>query len=131
MKIVIDTTMERHMLKANSDDAMAVTEFIMEKYAEETIFLTLWDDKNNKTVTLRKSEIMALFVYPDDRHDYDKTTIDMIQDAVIRKDKESCEGEPDFDVEMHFKDGSVVKAYTDEDGRMIFKPQGKGAKKDV
>lgn len=41
------------------------------------------------------------------------------------------EEEPDIDVEMHFKDGSVVKAYTDEEGRMVFKPQGKGAKEDV
>lgn len=131
MKIVIDTTMERHMLKSGGNDAMAVTQFIMEKYAEETIFLTLWDEKENKTVTLRKSEIMAIFVYPDELHDYDKTTIDMIQDAVIQKEKESYKEETDFDVEMHFKDGSVVKAYTDEDGRMIFKPQGKGAKKDV
>lgn len=130
MKIVIDTTMERHMFKANSNDAMAVTEFIMEKYAEETIFLTLWDEKENKTVTLRKSEIMAIFVYPDELHDYDKPTIEMIQDAVIKKDQTSYESEPDFDVSLHFKDGSVVKAYTDEDGRMIFKPQEKGAKKD-
>ena len=130
MKIVIDTTMERHMLKANSNDAMAVTKFIMEKYAEETIFLTLWDEKENKTVTLRKNEIMAMLVYPDELHDYDKTTMDMIQDAVIQKEKESCEEEPDIDVEMHFKDGSVVKAYTDEDGRMVFKPQ-EGGEKDV
>lgn len=124
MKIVIDTTMGRHMLEVTSDDAMAVTESIMEKYAEEAPFLTLWEDKN-KTTTLRKSEIMAIFVYQDELHDYDKTTIDMIQDAVIQKEKESEEEEPDFDVEMHFKDGSVVKAYTDKDGRMVFKPQGK------
>ena len=130
MKIVIDTTMERHMLKANSDDALALTELIMEKYAEKIPFLTLWDEKENKTVTLRKSEIMAIFVYPDELHDYDKTTIDMIQDAVIQKEKESYKEETDFDVEMHFKDGSVVKAYTDEDGRMIFKPEKKGAKED-
>lgn len=123
MKIVIDTTMERHMLKANSNDAMAVTELIMEKYAEKTPFLTLWEENENKTTTLRKSEIMAMFVYPDDQHDYDKTTVEMIQDAVIERDQESYEEEPDFDVELHFKDGSVVKAYTDEDGRMIFKPQ--------
>lgn len=130
MKIVIDTTMERHMLKVDSDDAMAITQSIMEKYAEETVFLTLWDDKNNKTTTLRKSEIMAIFVYPDELHDYDKTTIDMIQDAVIQKEKESEEEEPDIDVEMHFKDGSVVKAYTDEEGRMVFKPQGRGRRGD-
>lgn len=46
--------------------------------------------------------------------------------AVMHDDEE-----PDIDVEMHFKDGSVVKAYTDEEGRMVFKPQGKGAKEDV
>lgn len=131
MKIVIDTTMERHMLEVSSNDALTVTQSIMEKYAEETPFLTLWEMSKNKTTTLRKSEIMAIFVYPDELHDYDKTTMDMIQDAVIQKDQESCEEEPDIDVEMHFKDGSVVKAYTDEEGRMIFKPQGKGAKKDV
>lgn len=127
MKIVIDTTMGRHMLEVTSDDAMAVTESIMEKYGEEAPFLTLWEDKN-KTTTLRKSEIMAIFVYPDELHDYDKTTIDMIQDAVIQKEKESEEEEPDIDVEMHFKDGSVVKAYTDEEGRMVFKLQGRGEK---
>ena len=121
MKIVIDTTMGRHMLEVTSDDAMAVTESIMEKYGEEAPFLTLWEDKN-KTTTLRKSEIMAIFVYPDELHDYDKTTIDMIQDVVIQKEEES-EEEPDIDVSLHFKDGSVVKAYTDEDGRMVFKPQ--------
>lgn len=33
-----------------------------------------------------------------------------------------------IDVEMHFKDGSVVKAYTDGEGRMVFKPQGRGEK---
>lgn len=131
MKIVIDTTMGRHMLEVTSDDAMAVAESIMVKYGEEAPFLTLWEESKNKTTTLRKSEIMAIFVYPDELHDYDKTTIDMIQDAVIQKEKESCEEEPDIDVEMHFKDGSVVKAYTDEEGRMIFKPQGKGAKEDV
>ena len=129
MKIVIDTTMGRHMLEVTSDDAMAVTESIMEKYGEEAPFLTLWEDKN-KTTTLRKSEIMAIFVYPDELHDYDKTTIDMIQDAVIQKEKESEEEEPDFDVEMHFKDGSVVKAYTNEEGRMVFKPQGRGRRGD-
>ena len=130
MKIVIDTTMERHMLEVSSNDALTVTQSIMEKYAEETPFLTLWEMSKNKTTTLRKSEIMAIFVYPDELHDYDKPTIDMIQDAVMQKDQESCEEEPDIDVEMHFKDGSVVKAYTDEEGRMIFKPQGKGAKKE-
>ena len=127
MKIVIDTTMERHMLEVSSNDALTVTESIMEKYGEEAPFLTLWEDKN-KTTTLRKSEIMAIFVYPDELHDYDKTTIDMIQDAVIQKEKESEEEEPDIDVEMHFKDGSVVKAYTDEEGRMVFKLQGRGEK---
>lgn len=131
MKIVIDTKMERHMLEVSSDDALAVTQNIMEKYAEETQFLTLWEESKNKTTTLRKSEIMAIFVYPDELHDYDKTTIDMIQDAVIQKEKESCEEEPDIDAEMHFKDGSVVKAYTDEEGRMVFKPQGRGAEEDV
>ena len=131
MKIVIDTKMERHMLEVISDDALAVTQNIMEKYAEETQFLTLWEESKNKTTTLRKSEIMAIFVYPDELHDYDKTTIDMIQDAVIQKEKESCEEEPDIDAEMHFKDGSVVKAYTDEEGRMVFKPQGRGAEEDV
>lgn len=130
MKIVIDTTMERHMIDVTSDDAMMVTQSIMDRYAKETPFLTLWEPKKNKTTTLRKSEIMAIFVYPDELHDYDKTTIDMIQDAVIQKEKESYKEETDFDVEMHFKDGSVVKAYTDEDGRMIFKPQKKGAKED-
>lgn len=130
MKIVIDTTMGRHMLEATSDDALALTQSIMEKYAEKTQFLTLWEEGKNKTTTLRKSEIMAMLVYPDELHDYDKTTIDMIQDAVIQKEKESEEEEPDFDVEMHFKDGSVVKAYTDEDGRMVFKPQ-EGGEKDV
>lgn len=128
MKVVIDTTMERHMLKTGSNDAMAVTQFIMEKYAEETIFLTLWDEKENKTVTLRKSEIMAIFVYPDELHDYDKPTTEMIQDAVIKKDQESYEEKPDFDVSLHFKDGSVVEAYTNEDGRMTFKPKKKGGK---
>lgn len=128
MKIVIDTTMERHMLKANSNDAMALTELIMEKYAEKIPFLTLWDEKENKTVTLRKSEIMAIFVYPDELHDYDKPTIEMIQDAVIKKDQESYEEEPDFDVSLHFKDGSVVEAYKNEDGRMTFKPKKKGGK---
>nr|DAI41886.1 MAG TPA: hypothetical protein [Caudoviricetes sp.] len=123
MKVVIDTKMGRHMLETTSDDALAVTQSIMEKYAEETQFLTLWEQDKNKTTTLRKSEIMAMLVYPDELHDYDKATIDMIQDAVIQKEKESEEEEPDFDVEMHFKDGSVVKAYTDEDGRMVFKPQ--------
>lgn len=123
MKIVIDTTMGRHMLETTIDDALAVTQNIMEKYAEETPFLTLWEESKNKTTTLRKREIMAIFVYPDELHDYDKTTIDMIKDAVIQKEKESEEEEPDFDVEMHFKDGSVVKAYTDEEGRMVFKPQ--------
>ena len=131
MKIVIDTTMERHMLEVSSNDALTVTQSIMEKYEEETPFLTLWEMSKNKTTTLRKSEIMAMLVYPDELHDYDKTTMDMIQDAVIQKEKESEEEEPDFDVEMHFKDGSVVKAYTDEEGRMVFKPQGKGAKEDV
>lgn len=131
MKVVIDTTMERHMLEATSDDALALTQSIMEKYAEETQFLMLWEESKNKTTTLRKSEIMAILVYPDELHDYDKTTIDMIQDAVIQKEKESEEEELDIDVEMHFKDGSVVKAYTDEEGRMVFKPQGKGAKEDV
>ena len=131
MKIVIDTTIERHMLEVSSNDALTVTQSIMEKYEEETPFLTLWEMSKNKTTTLRKSDIMAMLVYPDELHDYDKTTMDMIQDAVIQKEKESCEEEPDIDVEMHFKDGSVVKAYTDEEGRMIFKPQGKGAKKDV
>lgn len=128
MKVVIDTKMERHMLETTSDDALAVTQSIMEKYAEETQFLTLWEESKNKTTTLRKSDIMAILVYPDELHDYDKTTIDMIQDAVIQKDQESCEEEPDIDVEMHFKDGSVVKAYTDEEGRMVFKPQGRGEK---
>lgn len=130
MKVVIDTKMERHMLEATSDDALALTQSIMEKYAEETQFLMLWEESKNKTTTLRKSEIMAILVYPDELHDYDKTTIDMVQDAVIQKEKES-EEELDIDVEMHFKDGSVVKAYTDEEGRMVFKPQGKGAKEDV
>ena len=116
------------MLETTSDDALAVTQSIMEKYAEETQFLTLWEESKNKTTTLRKSDIMAILVYPDELHDYDKTTIDMIQDAVIQKDQESCEEEPDIDVEMHFKDGSVVKAYTDEEGRMVFKPQGRGEK---
>lgn len=125
MKVVIDTTMGRHMLEVTSDDAMAVTQSIMEKYAEETPFLTLWEESKNKTTTLRKSDIMAILVYPDELHDYDKTTMDMVQDAVIQKDQESCEEEPDIDVEMHFKDGSVVKAYTDEEGRMVFKPQGR------
>ena len=69
-----------------------------------------------------------MLVYPDELHDYDKATIDMIQDAVIQKEKESEEEEPDIDVEMHFKDGSVVKAYTDGEGRMVFKPQGRGEK---
>lgn len=128
MKIVIDTKMERHMLEVTSNDALTVTQSIMEKYAEETQFLTLWEMSKNKTTTLRKSEIMAILVYPDELHDYDKTTIDMIQDAVIQKEKESEEEEPDIDVEMHFKDGSVVKAYTDEEGRMVFKPQGRGEK---
>lgn len=128
MKVVIDTKMERHMLETTSDDALAVTQSIMEKYAEETPFLTLWEESKNKTTTLRKSEIMAMLVYPDELHDYDKATIDMIQDAVIQKKKESEEEEPDIDVEMHFKDGSVVKAHTDEDGRMVFKPQGRGEK---
>lgn len=128
MKIVIDTKMERHMLEVSSNDALTVTQSIMEKYAEETPFLTLWEKSKNKTTTLRKSEIMAIFVYPDELHDYDKATIDMIQDAVIQKKKESEEEEPDIDVEMHFKDGSVVKAHTDEDGRMVFKPQGRGEK---
>ena len=128
MKIVIDTTMERHMLEVSSNDALTVTQSIMEKYAEETPFLTLWEMSKNKTTTLRKSEIMAMLVYPDELHDYDKTTMDMIQDAVIQKDQESCEKEPDIDVEMHFKDGTVVKAYTDEEGRMVFKPQGRGEK---
>ena len=128
MKIVIDTKMERHMLEVSSNDALTVTQSIMEKYAEETLFLTLWEESKNKTTTLRKSEIMAMLVYPDELHDYDKTTMDMIQDAVIQKDQESCEEEPDIDVEMHFKDGSVVKAYTDEEGRMVFKPQGRGEK---
>lgn len=113
MKVVIDTKMERHMLETTSDDALAVTQNIMEKYAEKTQFLTLWEESKNKTTTLRKSEIMAIFVYPDELHDYDKTTV---------------EKETDFDVEMHFKDGSVVKAYTDEEGRMAFKPQGRGEK---
>ena len=122
MKIVIDTTMGRHMLEVTSDDAMAVTESIMEKYGEEAPFLTLWEDKN-KTTTLRKSEIMAIFVYPDDKDYYDKTSLQMIKDSVIQKEEESCEEEPDIDVEMRFKDGSVVKAYTDEKGRMVFKPQ--------
>lgn len=131
MKVVIDTKMERHMLEATSDDALALTQSIMEKYAEETQFLMLWEESKNKTTTLRKSEIMAILVYPDELHDYDKTTIDMVQDAVIQKEKESEEEELDIDVEMHFKDGSVVKAYTDEEGRMVFKPQGKGAKEDV
>lgn len=89
MKVVIDTKMERHMLETTSDDALAVTQSIMEKYEEETPFLTLWEMSKNKTTTLRKSEIMAIFVYPDELHDYDKTTIDMIQDAVIQKEKES------------------------------------------
>lgn len=131
MKVVIDTKMGRHMLETTSNDALTVTQGIMEKYAEETPFLTLWEESKNKTTTLRKSEIMAMIVYPDELHDYDKATIDMTQDAVIQKDQEFCEKEPDIDVEMHFKDGSVVKAYTDEEGRMIFKPQGKGSKKDV
>ena len=118
------------MLEVSSNDALTVTQSIMEKYEEETPFLTLWEMSKNKTTTLRKSEIMAIFVYPDELHDYDKTTIDMIRDAVIQKEKEkeSCEEEPDIDVEMHFKDGSVVKAYTDEEGRMVFKPQGRGEK---
>lgn len=128
MKIVIDTTMERHMIDVTSDDAMMVTQSIMDRYAKETPFLTLWEPKKNKTTTLRKSEIMAIFVYPDELHDYDKPTIEMIQDAVIKKDQESYEEEPDFDVELHFKDGSVVEAYTDEDGRMIFKPKKRGGK---
>ncbi len=123
MKIVIDTTMERHMIDVTSDDAMMVTHSIMDRYAKETPFLTLWEPKKTKATTLRKSEIMAIFVYHDELHDYDKTTIDMIQDAVIQKEKEPYKEETDFDVEMHFKDGSVVKAYTDEDGRMAFKPQ--------
>lgn len=50
-----------------------------------------------------------------------------VREIVIKEEEEE---EPDIDVSLHFKDGTVVKAYTDEDGRMIFKPQGKGAKKD-
>lgn len=76
MKVVIDTKMERHMLETTSDDALAVTQSIMEKYEEETPFLTLWEESKNKTTTLRKSEIMEIFVYPDELHDYDKTTVE-------------------------------------------------------
>lgn len=116
MKIVIDTTMERHMLKANSDDAMAITELIMEKYAEKIPFLTLWDEKENKTVTLRKSEIMAIFVYPDDQHDYDKTTVEMIQDAVLEKE----EGEKDLWIDCG---NSYIKMYVDKRGCLVFEPR--------
>lgn len=130
MKIVIDTKMERHMLEVSSNDALTVTQGIMEKYEEETPFLTLWEISKNKTTTLRKSDIMAIFVYPDDKNYYDKTSPQMIKEAVIQKDQEFCEEEPDIDVEMRFKDGSVVKAYTDEEGRMVFKPQ-EGGEKDV
>ena len=38
MKVVIDTTMGRHMLEATSDDALALTQSIMEKYAEKNAF---------------------------------------------------------------------------------------------
>ena len=42
MKIVIDTTMGRHMLEVTSDDAMAVAETILFKYGEDAHFLPLW-----------------------------------------------------------------------------------------
>lgn len=116
MKIVIDTTMERHIIKVDNCDAMAVTNVIMEKYAEKTIFLTLWDDKNNKTVTLRKSEIMAIFVYPDELHDYDKPTIEMIQDAVLEKE----EGEKDLWIDCG---NSYIKMYVDKNGCLVFEPR--------
>ena len=66
MKIVIDTTMERHMFIVDGNDAMEVTQSIMMKYAENTEFLTMIEPKKNMATTLRKSEIMAIFVYPDE-----------------------------------------------------------------
>lgn len=116
MKIVIDTTMERHVLKVDSDDAMAITQSIMEKYAEETVFLTLWDDKNNKTITLRKNEIMAMFVYPDELCDYDKTTSQMIQDAVLEKEK----GEENLWIDCG---NSYIKMYVNKRGCLVFEPR--------
>lgn len=128
MKIVIDTTMERHMIYVDETDVMDVAKRIMDRMKDSELFIGLYPVEKDKAIILRKSEIMAIFVYPDELCDYDKTTMDMIQDAVIQKDQESCEEEPDIDVEMHFKDGSVVKAYTDGEGRMVFKPQGRGEK---
>ena len=34
-------------------------------------------------------------------------------------------------IDMQGKDVTLVKACTDEDGRMVFEPQGKGAEEDV
>ena len=128
MKVVIDTKMERHMLEVSETDVKDVAKRIMDRMKDDKPFIGLYHVEKDKAIILRKSEIMAIFVYPDELHDYDKATIDMIQGAVIQKEKESEEEEPDIDVEMHFKDGSVVKAYTDGEGRMVFKPQGRGEK---
>ena len=116
MKIVIDTTMGRHMLEATSDDALAVTQSIMEKYAEETQFLTLWEESKNKTTTLRKSDIMAIHVYPDELCDYDKTTSQMIQDAVLEKEN----GEENLWIDCG---NSYIKMYVNKRGCLVFEPR--------
>lgn len=69
MKIVIDTTMERYMFVVDGDDAMEITQRIMDKYAEDRPFWTLYEPEKNMTTTLRKSEIMAILVYPDGAYD--------------------------------------------------------------
>lgn len=116
MKVVIDTKMGRHMLETTSNDALTVTQSIMEKYEEETPFLTLWEMSKNKTTTLRKSEIMAIFVYPDELHDYDKATMDMIQDAVLEKE----EGEKDLWIDCG---NSYIKMYVNKNGCLVFEPR--------
>ena len=116
MKVVIDTKMERHMIEATSDDALALTQSIMEKYEEKTPFLTLWEESKNKTTTLRKSEIMAIFVYPDELCDYDKTTSQMIQDAVLEKEKE----EENLWIDCG---NSYIKMYVDKRGCLVFEPR--------
>lgn len=116
MKIVIDTTMERHMIYVDETDVMDVAKRIVDRMKDNELFIGLYHVEKDKAIILRKSEIMAIFVYPDELCDYDKTTCQMIQDAVLEKEEE----EKDLWIDCG---NSYIKMYVDKNGCLVFEPR--------
>lgn len=116
MKVVIDTTMERHMLEVSEAGVKDVAKRIMDKMKDDELFIGLYHVEKDKAIILRKSEIMAIFVYPDELCDYDKTTSQMIQDAVLENEK----GEENLWIDCG---NSYIKMYVDKRGCLVFEPR--------